>query len=96
MHLSSYSDATLRNVASFVRKSVALFTIPNALKAWLQKCVAVIPQPPPTVGDVLQRGAQLRVSGIVAEELGRRNAKHPFTNRIHFSDRFGMWVVGSG
>ena len=98
VRLPSYSDATLRNVASFVRKSVSLFTVPDALqlKAWLQKCVTVIPQPPPTVGDVLKRGAQLRVPGIVAEELERTNTNHPCAEWVSFSDRFGMWVVKSG
>ena len=96
VRLPSYSDATLRNVASFVRKSVSLFTVPDALKAWLQKCVTVIPRPPPTVGDVLKRGAQLRVPGIVAEELERTNTNHPFAEWVSFSDRFGMWVVKSG
>ena len=96
VRLPSYSDATLRNGANFVRKGVAFFTILDALKALLQKCVTVISQPPLTVGDVLKRGAQLRVPSIVAEELERKNAEHPFADWIHFSDRFGMWVVGSG
>ena len=95
VRLPSYSEATLRNVATFVRKSAGLFTVPGALKALLRKCVTVIPQPSQAVGEVLKRGAQLRVLGIVAEELERRNGEHPFADCTQFSDRLGMRVVGS-
>ena len=57
--------------------------------------MTVIPRPPQKVGAVLKREAQLRVPGIVAEELERKNGEHPFAEWKRFSDRFGMWVVGS-
>ena len=93
LRVPSHADPILRNVAAFVRKNVALFAVPDALKAWLQKCITVIPEPPRAVGDILKQGAQLQVPQIVVAELESRHLEQPFAAWKHLSAHFGMWLV---
>ena len=91
-HVPSYEPHVRAKIRRFIVNHITSFHIPDALRDWLSKCIGIVPNSTPSVGDVLKRGPTLLTPRIACEVLNQHQ-ENPFATRNSFPEDFGMWVV---